>query len=88
MGDSPYKQYNMEYFTPTEIIGYLASLGVLLSFLMKNIRTLRIVNTIACTIFIVYGVLLAYSIPIILTNGAIVMINLYYLFFKERRLAK
>jgi len=76
----------MDYFSSTEIIGYLASLAVLSSFLMKNIRTLRIVNTIACTIFIIYGVLLAYSIPIILTNAAIVIINLYYLFFKEKKL--
>ncbi len=69
----------MEYFTPTEIIGYVASLAVLLSFLMKNIRTLRIVNTIGCLIFVAYGVLLGFSIPIIATNVAIVMINLYYL---------
>jgi len=75
----------MDYFSTTEIIGYLASLAVLLSFLMKNMRTLRIVNTIACSIFIVYGVLLAYSIPIIITNGAIVIINLYYLFVKEKK---
>lgn len=75
----------MDYFSTTEIIGYLASLAVLLSFLMKNMRTLRIVNTIACSIFIVYGVLLAYSIPIIITNGAIVIINLYYLLVKEKK---
>lgn len=69
----------MEYFSPTEIIGYIASLIVLSSFLMKNIRTLRIANTIGCLIFVVYGVLLGFSIPIIATNVAIVIINLYYL---------
>ena len=69
----------MEYFTPTEIVGYLASLLVLLSFLMKNIRTLRIVNTVGCLVFIGYGVLLGFSIPIIVTNAAIVGINSYYL---------
>jgi len=70
----------MEYFSPTEIVGYIASLCVLLSFLMKNMRTLRIANTIGCLIFVVYGVLLGFSIPIIVTNIAIVVINLYYLF--------
>ena len=75
----------MDYFSTTEIIGYLASLAVLLSFLMKNMRTLRIVNTVACLIFVVYGVLLVYSIPIIITNGAIVIINLYYLLIKEKK---
>lgn len=74
----------MDYFSFTEIIGYIASLGVLLSFLMKRIKTLRIINTIACTVFIVYGILLN-SIPIIITNGAIVMINLYFLLIKERK---
>lgn len=69
----------MEYFTPTEIIGYLASLTVLLSFLMKKIKTLRLVNTLGCVIFIVYGILLGFSIPIILTNAAIVTINVVYL---------
>jgi uncharacterized protein with PQ loop repeat len=62
----------------TEYIGYLASVIVLISFLMKNIRTLRIVNSIGCLLFIAYGLLL-FSIPIIITNAAIVLINGYYL---------
>jgi uncharacterized protein with PQ loop repeat len=45
----------------TEFIGYLASLGVLLSFLMKEIKTLRIVNTIGCFLFVIYGVMLNFS---------------------------
>jgi uncharacterized protein with PQ loop repeat len=63
----------------TEIIGYIASAVVLISFLMKNIKKLRIINTIGCLIFIVYGVLLNFSIPIILTNSVIVGINIYFL---------
>ena len=73
----------MDYFSVTEIVGYLASLGVLLSFLMKDVRKLRIVNTVGCLIFIAYGVLLGWSIPIIITNVAIVIINVYYLSKKE-----
>lgn len=67
---------------PTEIIGYLASLFVLLSFLFKDIRTLRIVNSVGCAFFVVYGVLLS-SIPVIVTNIAILLINGYYLFIKK-----
>ena len=63
----------------TEIIGYIASAIVLISFLMKNIIKLRIINTIGCLIFIVYGVLLNFSIPIIITNSVIVGINVYFL---------
>ncbi|MES2555438.1 MAG: YgjV family protein [Bacteroidota bacterium] len=67
----------------TEYIGYAASLAVLIAFLMKNMRTLRIVNTVGCVLFIVYGCLLP-SIPVIVTNAAIVVINLYYLLRKEK----
>ncbi len=63
----------------TEIVGYLASLIVLISFLMKNMKTLRIINTIGCVLFVAYGILLNFSIPIIITNVAIVGINIYYL---------
>lgn len=62
----------------TEYIGYAASAVVLISFLMKNIRNLRILNTVGCLLFIGYGVLLS-SIPIIATNAAIVLINGFYL---------
>ena len=62
----------------TEYIGYVASALVLVSFIMKNITYLRIINTIGCGFFILYGILLP-SAPIIITNTAIVLINLYYL---------
>lgn len=62
----------------TEYIGYVASGIVLLSFLMRKMFFLRIVNTVGCVFFIVYGMMLG-SIPIILTNTAIVLINVYYL---------
>jgi uncharacterized protein with PQ loop repeat len=62
-------------FTPTEIIGYTASLLVLISFLMKDIRSLRLINSVGCSLFVVYGVLLNFSWPIIFTNTAILLIN-------------
>lgn len=66
-----------------EILGYLASAMVLLSFLMKKIKMLRIVNCFGCFLFVVYGFLID-SIPIIITNVAIIMVNLYYLFIKNQ----
>ena len=68
----------------TEYVGYIASGIVLLSFLMGNIFVLRIINTIGCGFFIFYGILLG-SIPIILANSAIVLINAYYLFLKNNK---
>jgi uncharacterized protein with PQ loop repeat len=66
-----------------DVIGYLGSAVVLISFLMKDIRTLRIVNTIGCSLFVIYGVMLHYSWPIIITNVAIVGINLFF-FLRNR----
>lgn len=63
----------------TELVGYLASFTVLISFVMKEIKTLRIINTMGCALFVVYGILLNYSIPIILTNVSIMGINTYFI---------
>jgi hypothetical protein len=62
----------------TEFIGYAASALVLISFLMKNITRLRVINSIGCGFFILYGAFLP-SVPIVLTNAAIVIVNLFYL---------
>ncbi|MFD0976262.1 uroporphyrinogen decarboxylase [Salinimicrobium gaetbulicola] len=69
-----------------EWFGYLASLFVLMSFLMRNITTLRYVNTLGCMFFVVYGILLN-SWPIIITNAAIILVNLYYLFISKKNTA-
>ncbi len=69
-------------FNVTELVGYLASLFVLLSFFNKDLRKLRIVNSVGCAFFVIYGVLLG-SIPVIITNVAILGVNGYYLFIKK-----
>ena len=65
-----------------DAIGYVAMAILLISFMMKDIKKLRWVNTLGCAIFIVYGALLG-SFPILITNVAIVLVNLYYLFIKK-----
>ena len=67
-----------------EWFGYLASFFILLSFFMKNITTLRYVNSIGCLFFVAYGFLLD-SWPLIITNGAIVFVNGYYLFIDKNK---
>jgi hypothetical protein len=69
----------MNILTLTEYLGYLASIVIMISFLMKNIITLRIINSIGGFLFIIYGVLLSMSIPIIATNTFVVGVNIYYL---------
>jgi len=63
----------------TEWIGYLASLVLIISFLMKNISTLRIINSIGALLFVVYGIMLVTSWPIIITNTFILGVNIFYL---------
>lgn len=63
----------------TEWIGYLASLVLMISFLMKNINTLRIINSIGAILFVIYGIMLVTSWPIIITNTFILGVNIYYL---------
>lgn len=63
----------------TEGIGYLASLVLMVSFLMKNINTLRIINSIGAILFVVYGIMLATSWPIIISNAFILGVNIFYL---------
>ncbi len=60
-------------------VGYLAMATLLVSFMMKNVTKLRIINSFGCAFFVIYGILLATSWPIIITNSAIICINLYYL---------
>jgi len=69
-----------------EYVGYLASFFVLLSFVMKRMTLLRIINVVGCSFFIWYGILLD-SVPIIVTNVAIVLVNAYYLIILQKKRA-
>ncbi|MBT8269497.1 MAG: uroporphyrinogen decarboxylase [Bacteroidia bacterium] len=67
----------------TEWVGYAAMLMVLFSFMMKNFRKLRMVNSMGAVLFVIYGFMLDISWPIVITNLAIVGVNGYYLFFRK-----
>jgi len=75
----------MEFFgiTAIEWVGYAAMLALLISFMMKDVRRLRIINSIGAILFVIYGFMLQTSWPIIITNLAILCINGYYLFVKK-----
>ena len=61
-----------------ELIGYISTVVVLISFLMTSVVKLRIVNTIGSLIFTVYALLIK-TYPTALLNLGIVCINIYYL---------
>lgn len=64
-----------------EIIGTLASIFVLISFLCKSERKIRIVNIIGALFFVIYGVLIN-SFSVWFLNGALILIHLYKLLKK------
>ena len=70
--------------TITEWVGYIASIVLIISFMMKNVNTLRIVNSVGALLFVVYGIMLTISWPIIITNSFILVLNIYYLTKKDK----
>lgn len=66
-----------------EMIGYLGSVLVLISFLMASVVKLRIINSAGGLIFAVYALLIR-SYPTALMNFCLVGINLYYLLRLKR----
>lgn len=68
----------MDSSTIIEMIGYLGSVLVLVSFLMASVVKLRVINSVGGLIFAVYALLIR-SYPTALMNFCLVGINLYYL---------
>lgn len=67
-----------------EIIGLLATLFVLLSFLMKKIELVRVINIVGAAMFVVYGVLInAFSTWIL--NVILIVIHIVYLIIYLRK---
>lgn len=66
----------------TEFLGYISSAVLLISFLFSDAKKLRIINSVGCILFVIYGLMID-SLPVVLTNVSIVLINLYHLFVKK-----
>lgn len=61
-----------------EWMGYAASLFLILSLSVTNSLKFRWLNAAGCAFFVIYGALLG-AIPVLLTNGILLAINIYYL---------
>lgn len=61
-----------------EAVGYLGSLLVVVSLLMTRILRLRVIGLMGSTTFLIYGLLIG-SVPIIITNFVIIVINATFL---------
>ncbi len=62
----------------TEVLGYVASALVVLSLTMRSLLRLRIISLCGSLSFLVYGSLIG-SIPVMVTNAAIAVINVWFL---------
>ncbi len=62
--------------------GYFASVVVAISFLMKSIVKLRVINTFGALCFVIYSVAIK-AWPVALINFFIMCINIYHLTRKD-----
>jgi 4-amino-4-deoxy-L-arabinose transferase-like glycosyltransferase len=62
----------------TEILGWVATALVLLSFTIQDMRRLRLVNMLGCILWIGYGFILMIK-PVIFVNVSILIIHSYWL---------
>ena len=61
-----------------EVIGYLGSLFVLASFILKDIKWIRIVNIVGAVFFVIYGVYTE-TWATAFMNFALVLVHIFYL---------
>ncbi|MAT96842.1 MAG: hypothetical protein CL608_06840 [Anaerolineaceae bacterium] len=68
----------MDAIMSFETLGYLASIFVAVSLMMRSLTKLRVINLIGALLFTAYGLIIA-AYPVAVVNGFIVLVNLYYL---------
>lgn len=61
-----------------EWVGYISSVIIIASLLMKDMKKLRIVNTVGCIIFAFYGFMVQ-AYPVAVMNVIMVVINIWFL---------
>ena len=61
-----------------EIIGYVASVLVAVSLMMRSVLKLRVINLLGAAVFTLYGLLIG-AYPVAVVNFVIALIDLYYL---------
>lgn len=65
-----------------EILGVIATIFIFIAFTQSDVIKIRIINSIGCLLFIIYGVILgAFSIWFL--NTACLILNMYKI-YKER----
>jgi hypothetical protein len=68
----------METVLNFELLGYLASLFVAISLMMRSLTKLRLINLVGALLFIAYGLVIG-AYPVAVMNTFILLVNLYHL---------
>ncbi len=61
-----------------ELVGYVGSVLVAVSLMMKSLLRLRVINLVGALFFVLYGLLIS-ALPVAFLNALIVGVNVYYL---------
>lgn len=61
-----------------EIIGLIASVFVLISFIPKDIKLIRCINIVGCIVWIIYGILIG-ALSVWLMNLLVMIVHIYHL---------
>ncbi|UFH30595.1 uroporphyrinogen decarboxylase [Chryseobacterium sp. C-71] len=69
----------------TNYIGYAASVFIVLSFILKDLTKIRIVNLVGCICFVIYGIFSGLLWPIIIPNGVICFVQVYHLLTAKKK---
>ncbi|HKL61258.1 MAG TPA: YgjV family protein [Acholeplasma sp.] len=69
--------------TIVEIFGVAAGILVLVSFLMKGEKKIRIINIFGASVFIFYGIFIK-SVSVTLLNSGLVLVHIYKLLEMKR----
>ena len=67
----------------SDYVGYAASVFVILSFMLKDIKKIRIINLIGCIAFVVYGIFSGMLWPVIIPNAILCLIQVFHLIKKD-----
>ncbi|MCU7694088.1 uroporphyrinogen decarboxylase [Haoranjiania flava] len=71
-----------------ELTGYIAMTLLVISFIPKQVTSIRIINLVACIFFVIYGILLGVLWPVIISNGLVGLVQLYHLLRRTKKLSE
>ena len=66
-----------------EIMAYIGSLIIFISFCTKNVSLLRVLNNVGCVIFLFYAFYHG-RLPLIILNSMVIVVNMYHIWSDKK----